>query len=233
VKRPDQHPQLPPDGALIRRMDAYLSGESTEATAIIKDARAALSSQPADIRRAQIEAGEAAVVASLSGTGLRWDAAPVAPVAAHRRPKRSADEMRGIAEIEDLAGGVFAAGALVAPVAAVPEVEPSDAQIDALAIAQWGPHHGAPLSAHRAFARAVLALTSPTPPVQPTSEALTIAVDALDEIALAGMSGSGQESEEGMHAWHARRAWEFIGIAARAKEAVKALTAAQAEGGSK
>jgi hypothetical protein len=54
-----------------------------------------------------------------------------------------------------------------APVAAVPQVEPSDAQIDALAIAQWGPHHGAPLSAHRAFARAVLALTSPTPPVQP------------------------------------------------------------------
>jgi hypothetical protein len=163
VKRPDQPPQLPPDGALIRRMDAYLSGESAEATAIIKDARAALQSrQPADIRRAQIEAGEAAVVASLAGTGLRWGAEPAAPVA---------------------------------PVAAVP--------------------------------------ASPTPPVQPTSEALTIAVDALDEIALSGMSGSGQESEEGMRAWHARRAWEFIGIAARAKEAVKALTAAQAEGGSK
>jgi hypothetical protein len=43
-----QPPQLPPDGALIRRMDAYLSGESAEATAIIKDARAALQSrQPA------------------------------------------------------------------------------------------------------------------------------------------------------------------------------------------
>lgn len=40
--------------------------------------------------------------------------------------------------------------------------------------------------------------------------------EALSEIALAGMSGSGQESKEGMQAWHARRAWEFIGIAARA-----------------
>lgn len=40
--------------------------------------------------------------------------------------------------------------------------------------------------------------------------------EALREIALAGMSGTGQESEEAMLAWHARRAWEFIGIAARA-----------------
>jgi len=40
--------------------------------------------------------------------------------------------------------------------------------------------------------------------------------DALESIALAGMSGSGQESEEGIRNWHARRAWEFIGIAARA-----------------
>jgi hypothetical protein len=40
--------------------------------------------------------------------------------------------------------------------------------------------------------------------------------EALESIALAGMSGSGQESEEGMRDWHARRAWEFIGIAARA-----------------
>lgn len=40
--------------------------------------------------------------------------------------------------------------------------------------------------------------------------------EALREIALAGMSGTGQESEDGMRAWHARRAWEFIGIAARA-----------------
>lgn len=51
---------------------------------------------------------------------------------------------------------------------------------------------------------------------------LTIARDALEEIALAGMSGSGQESEEGMRDWHARRAWEFIGIAARAKTAIDA-----------
>ena len=40
--------------------------------------------------------------------------------------------------------------------------------------------------------------------------------DALESIALSGMSGSGQESEEGMRDWHAQRAWEFIGIAARA-----------------
>ena len=45
---------------------------------------------------------------------------------------------------------------------------------------------------------------------------LDAAREALREIALAGMSGTGQESEEGMQAWHARRAWEFIGIAARA-----------------
>ena len=42
------------------------------------------------------------------------------------------------------------------------------------------------------------------------------ALDALESIALAGMSGSGQESEEGMREWHARKAWKFIGIAARA-----------------
>jgi len=50
--------------------------------------------------------------------------------------------------------------------------------------------------------------------------ALELAIDALESIALAGMSGSGQESEEGMRDWHARRAWEFIGIAARALERV-------------
>lgn len=58
---------------------------------------------------------------------------------------------------------------------------------------------------------------------------LTIARDALEEIALAGMSGSGQESEEGMRDWHARRAWQFIGIAARAKTAIDAAIAAQGE----
>jgi hypothetical protein len=60
------------------------------------------------------------------------------------------------------------------------------------------------------------------------TEALQIARDALDEIALAGMSGSGQESEEGMRDWHARRAWEFIGIAARARSAIAALAATSA-----
>ena len=46
---------------------------------------------------------------------------------------------------------------------------------------------------------------------------LARAHDALEEIALAGMSGSGQESPEGLMAWHAGRAFEFIGIAARAR----------------
>lgn len=52
--------------------------------------------------------------------------------------------------------------------------------------------------------------------------ALAAAVEALESIALAGMSGSGQESEEGLRDWHARRAWEFIGIAARALEPARA-----------
>jgi len=72
---------------------------------------------------------------------------------------------------------------------------------------------------------------SPTPSDAGKDDALlTIARDALEEIALAGMSGSGQESEEGMRDWHARRAWEFIGIAARAKTAIDAAIAAQGEG---
>ena len=58
--------------------------------------------------------------------------------------------------------------------------------------------------------------------------AMSVAIDALDEIAFAGMSGSGQESEEGMRDWHARRAWEFIGIAARAKTDVLATMQADA-----
>ncbi len=56
----------------------------------------------------------------------------------------------------------------------------------------------------------------------------SIAMEALESIALAGMSGSGQESEEGMTAWHARRAWEFIGIASRAIEAIRFAAAAPA-----
>jgi hypothetical protein len=64
------------------------------------------------------------------------------------------------------------------------------------------------------------------------TEALKRAIEALEEIALAGMSGSGQESEDGMRAWHARRAWEFIGIAARALDPLRAaLTQATASEG--
>jgi hypothetical protein len=59
---------------------------------------------------------------------------------------------------------------------------------------------------------------------------LDMAMNALNEIALAGMSGSGQESEEGMRDWHARRAWDFIAIAARAKTAIRAARAAAADG---
>ena len=47
------------------------------------------------------------------------------------------------------------------------------------------------------------------------------ALDALELIALAGMSGCGQESEEGMRAMHARKAWQFISIAARALDPLK------------
>ena len=60
-------------------------------------------------------------------------------------------------------------------------------------------------------------------------EALKLALEALEEIALAGMSGSGQESDEGMKAWHARRAWEFIGIAARQLTAIKKALAQPAQ----
>lgn len=64
---------------------------------------------------------------------------------------------------------------------------------------------------------------------QNNTQALQIALDALEEIALAGMSGTGQESDEAMCEWHARRAWKFIGIAARAKDKVKALSAQPAQ----
>lgn len=50
---------------------------------------------------------------------------------------------------------------------------------------------------------------------------LAIALEALEKIAFAGMSGSGVETEEDMVRWHARRAWQFIGIAARAVDEVK------------
>jgi hypothetical protein len=60
-----------------------------------------------------------------------------------------------------------------------------------------------------------------------TKNTLALALEALETIALAGMSGTGQESEEGMTEWHARRAWEFIGIAARAITAIKQAQQAQ------
>lgn len=50
---------------------------------------------------------------------------------------------------------------------------------------------------------------------------LAVALEALEKIAFAGMSGSGVETEEDMSRWHARRAWQFIGIAARAVDEVK------------
>jgi hypothetical protein len=91
--------------ASIDKLSSYAggTGNTDESSEIVTRLRAALQSRqpdaPADIRSAQIEAGEAAVVASLAGTGLRWGAepadhfpdagdmvappvAPVAPVAA-------------------------------------------------------------------------------------------------------------------------------------------------------
>ena len=38
------------------------------------------------------------------------------------------------------------------------QAEVTDEQINAVALEQWGPHTGGPLAAHRAFARAILAL---------------------------------------------------------------------------
>lgn len=67
------------------------------------------------------------------------------------------------------------------------------------------------------------------PPAIAAVDPLEVARDALAEIALAGMSGCGQESEEGMRDWHARRAWDFIGIAARAKTAIDEALAASKE----
>ena len=55
------------------------------------------------------------------------------------------------------------------------------------------------------------------------------ALEALEEIALAGMSGSGQESQEAMTEWHARKAWKFIGIAARSVSAIKQARLEQPE----
>lgn len=48
---------------------------------------------------------------------------------------------------------------------AQPAAAVSDGEIDAVSLAQWGPHHGAPLAAHRAFARAILALRAQAVPM--------------------------------------------------------------------
>ena len=56
-------------------------------------------------------------------------------------------------------------------------------------------------------------------------KAATATLEALEEIALAGMSGSGQETKDGLTRWHASRAWEFISIAARTKDDLRAALA--------
>ena len=63
-------------------------------------------------------------------------------------------------------------------------------------------------------------------------EALEAATDALESIALAGMSLPMEAcgDEEAKDRFHARQAWNFIGIAARAKEAARAaLRASEVE----
>lgn len=62
------------------------------------------------------------------------------------------------------------------------EAQPADVtdeQINAVALEQWGPHAGGPLAAHRAFARAIIALR----PAQ-------VAVPMTDEQRLASWFGS-------------------------------------------
>ena len=128
------------------------------------------------------------------------------------------------------------AAAQAAPVAA-PSSEgarvwsPDERRIGKLLFAAWSkaePSHGVTLhpESYRAtfcdMARAVLAQAAPK------AAALAHAVEALEEIALAGMSGTGQESEEALLDWHARRAFQFIGIAARAREKVRDLTSGTA-----
>lgn len=48
-------------------------------------------------------------------------------------------------------------------------------------------------------------------------------LDALTDISMAGMSDVPDATEESTTRWHARRAWEFIGIAARAVTEVRAM----------
>lgn len=62
MTHPEKRPHTQAEEALIRRMDAYLSGQSAEATAIIKDARALLAAAPqapADVVRDVIDAWDA------------------------------------------------------------------------------------------------------------------------------------------------------------------------------
>jgi len=50
-------------------------------------------------------------------------------------------------------------------------------------------------------------------------------LDALEKIAMAGMSPAECMSEEEKTRWHAQRAWQFIGIAARALDPLRAAIA--------
>jgi len=86
------------------------------------------------------------------------------------------------------------------------------------------------INARHAAAELVAAATSAQDAqIAMLREALEAAHEALESIALAGMSGTGMESEEGMRDWHARRAWEFIGIAARSLDGPRAALAATGE----
>lgn len=58
--------------------------------------------------------------------------------------------------------------------------------------------------------------------------AAKIALEALENIALAGMSPSPEMSGEAVTDWHARQAWNFISIAARALEPLRAAIKAEA-----
>ena len=57
------------------------------------------------------------------------------------------------------------------------QAEVTDEQLNAVALEQWGPHTGGPLAAHRAFARAILALRTERVPM--TREQMIEAVRPL------------------------------------------------------
>lgn len=67
------------------------------------------------------------------------------------------------------------------------QAEVTDEQINAVALEQWGPHTGGPLAAHRAFARAILALR----PVQVsmTDELFDLICNSIDKADTITMEG--------------------------------------------